>query len=186
MKDKILIIFVLTICTYTIEAETFSFTVSAEVEKSSVVNLSKEKVREYISDLSIFPKFFPDIISVKVLDDSTSEWTYRVDAPLASPFDLTFILVDRSPSQDLMILESQDSIPDYLSCKGTFTSVSESRTSVTLDFKITMTRENASDIHFLAGLLGEGFISDRMKDKLDDDLETFISKATKDMYKKYK
>jgi uncharacterized protein YcfJ len=48
-----------------------------------------------------------------------------------------------------------------------------------------MTRENASDVHFMAGLLGEGFISSQMQNKLDGDLETFIDRATKDMYKKY-
>ena len=56
---------------------------------------------------------------------------------------------------------------------------------VTLKFKIRMTREDPSDIHFLAGILGEDFISARMKDKLDGDMDTFIEDATEDMHNKY-
>jgi uncharacterized membrane protein len=169
-----------------LRAETYNFTVSAEVEKSSVVNLPKDKVREYISDLSIYPKFFPDIVSVKPLNNYESEWTYRIDAPLASPYYLTFVLVEKSISPDIMILESKDSVTDLLLCKASFAAAGDNRTTVIINFKISMTRENASDIHFLAGILGEGFISDRMHDKLEDDLETFIQRSTKDMYKKFK
>jgi uncharacterized membrane protein len=189
MRQNIRILFLLIISTSVTRVfgtETFIFTVSAEVEKSSVVNLPKEKVKEFISDLSIYPKYFPDIVSVKHLNDSESEWTYMVDAPLASPFYLTFILVEKNTSPDTMILVSKDSIPDFLLCKTNFVSTGDNRTSVKIDFRITMTREKASDIHFLAGILGESFISDRMHDKLEDDLEIFIEKATKDMYKKFK
>ena len=168
------------------KAGTFTFTVSAEVEKSSVVNLSKDKVRTYITDLTIYPRFFPEIVSVKNLNDSVSEWLYRVDAPLASPYNLTFILIEKNTSQDTMILESKDPGPDYLLCKAYFNPIADNRTSVTISFKISMSRESASDIHFLAGLFGEKFISDRMQEKLEDDLEIFIARASKDMYKKFK
>jgi hypothetical protein len=85
-----------------------------------------------------------------------------------------------------MFLESKDTLPDYLYCKADFDSLGENSTRVSINFKIKMTRENASDVHFLAGLLGEGFISSRMEEKLNSDLETFIERATKDMYKKNK
>jgi hypothetical protein len=45
-----------------------------------------------------------------------------------------------------------------------------------------MTREKASDIHFLAGILGEKFLSEKMKERLESDMEDFISSAVKDMY----
>ncbi len=71
---------------------------------------------------------------------------------------------------------------DYLYCRGILTAVNENKTKISFVFKISMTREKASDIHFLAGVLGEKFLSEQMKDKLESDLETFISKASKDMY----
>ena len=169
-----------------VNSETASFTVSAEVEKSSVVDLPRDFVRNYIKDLSIFPKYFPDIVSVKPLNDTESEWIYAVDAPLAPIYYVTFILVEKQSTPGIMFLEAKDTLPDYLYCKAVFDSLGESSTNVSINFKIKMTRENASDVHFLASLLGENFISARMKDKLDSDLETFIERATKDMYKKNK
>lgn len=169
-----------------LNAETGSFTISAEVEKSSVVDLPKVFVREYIKELSIFPKYFPDIVSVKTLNNTESEWVYAVDAPLASTYYLTFILVEKESTPGVMLLESKVPEPDYLFCRAVFDSLGENSTKVSITFKIKMTRENASDVHFMAGLLGENFISSQMKDKLDGDLETFIERATNDMYKKYK
>lgn len=169
-----------------VSSGTASFTVSAEVEKSSVVDLPRDFVRNYIKDLSIFPKYFPDIVSVKTLNDTESEWIYAVDAPLAPVYYVNFILVEKQSTPGIMFLESKDTLPDYLYCKADFDSLGESSTNVSINFKIKMTRENASDVHFLASLLGENFISARMKGKLDSDLETFIERATKDMYKKNK
>ncbi len=167
-------------------SETESFTVSAEVEKSRIVDLPRDFIRNYIDELSIFPKFFPDIVSVNILNDRESKWIYAVDAPLAPTYNLNFILVKRESTQGIMFLESKDSEPDYLYCKAIFDSLGLSSTNVSIKFKIKMTRENASDVHFLAGLLGEDFISARMRDKLDGDLETFIDRATNDMFKKYR
>ncbi len=186
MKKVLFLAILLSISISFLKADTGNFTISAEVEKSAVVNLPKEFVRNYIKDLDIYPRFFPDIVSVKTMNDSESEWVYAVDSPLASTFYLTFVLVEKQSTSDIMLLESKNPEPDYLFCKAEFDSLGESSTNVTLNFKIKMTREKASDIHFMAGLLGENFISAQMKEKLDDDMETFIEKATKDMYKKNK
>jgi uncharacterized membrane protein len=167
------------------DVKLLTFTISAEVEKSSVIDLPRDFVRTYINNLSIYPEFFPDIVSVKKLNDKQSEWHYTVDAPLAPAINLTFLLESKQSTSSLMVLESVNPEPDYLYCKAVFDSLSSSSTKVTLSFKIRMTREKASDIHFLAGILGENFISARMKDKLDGDMETFIEKATEDMYSKY-
>jgi uncharacterized membrane protein len=63
-----------------VDSEAAAFTVSAEVQKSSVVDLPRDFVRTYINDLSIYPRFFPDIVSVKKLNGTESEWHYNVEA----------------------------------------------------------------------------------------------------------
>jgi hypothetical protein len=90
-------------------------------------------------------------------------------------------LEDKSTG-DTLLFESKDKTTDYLFCQGILSQPTEKKTKIVFLFKISMTREKASDIHFLAGVLGEKFLSEQMKDKLEGDLETFISKATKDMY----
>ncbi len=164
-----------------LKAETVSFTLAAEVERNTSIALDKDFIASYIKDLQIYPKFFPNIVSVNKLNETESEWLYRVEAPLATPYNLTFVLEDKSTG-DTLLLESKDKTKDYLYCQGILSQVSEKKTKIAFVFKISMTREKASDIHFLAGVLGEKFLSEQMKSKLEGDLETFISKATKDMY----
>lgn len=180
IKSLIITVSLIT-CLYSVKAETVSFTMSAEVERNTSIMLDKDFILNYIKDLQIYPKFFPNIVSVNKLNDTESEWLYRVEAPLATPYNLTFLLEDKS-SGDTLLLESKDKIKDYLYCMGVLTPVKEIKTKISFVFKISMTREKASDIHFLAGVLGEKFLSEQMKDKLESDLETFISKASKDMY----
>lgn len=181
MKSILLTVLFFIISITSLKAETVSFTMSAEVERTASISLDKDFIAQYIKDLQIYPKFFPNIVSVNKLNDTESEWLYRVEAPLATPYNLTFLLEDKG-SGDTLLLESKDKTKDYLYCRGVLTQVSENKTKIAFQFKISMTREKASDIHFLAGVLGEKFLSEQMKDKLEGDLETFISKATKDMY----
>lgn len=181
MKSILLTVFLIALSLTTLRAETVSFTMSAEVERTASISLDKDFIAKYIKDLQIYPKFFPNIVSVNKLNELESEWLYLVEAPLATPYNLTFVLEDKS-SGDTLLFESKDKVKDYLYCRGVLVQVSEKKTKISFDFKISMTRDKASDIHFLAGVLGEKFLSDQMKDKLEGDLETFISKATKDMY----
>jgi hypothetical protein len=60
-----------------------NFTISAEVENKTTINLSQKFVHDYFEDLTIYPKFFPDMVSVTDKGNNQSEWTYRVDYPLA-------------------------------------------------------------------------------------------------------
>src|SRR5258706_6972200 len=162
-------------------SEMYSFTLSADVEKTATIKLAKNIVTDYIKNLDIYPKFFPDIVGVTKINEKDSEWLYRIKAPLAAAYNLTFLLEDRSPSPDTLVFESKDSTKDYLICKAVFSPVNENSTKVTMRFHIIMTRDKASEVHFMAGILGEKFLSDRMKEKLEADMDTFISSGTKDM-----
>ncbi len=181
MKIFSILLFVIIASIINLRAETVSFTMAAEVERTASVNLQKDFISAYITNLDIYPKFFPNIVSVTKLNDTESEWVYRVEAPLATPYSLSFVLEDKG-SADTLLFESKDKTKDYLYCKAVLNQVDDNKTKIAFVFKISMTREKASDVHFLAGILGEKFLSEQMKDKLEGDLETFISKATKDMY----
>lgn len=179
---KVLPLFIICFFIFTSATAKAEFTLKAEVERTASIHLDKEFIAAYIKDLSIYPKFFPNIVSVNKLNDIESEWTYRVEAPLAAPYNLSFVLEDKGQSADSLLFESKDKTMDYLYCSAVLTQTVEKKTKISFVFKISMTREKASDVHVLAGILGEKFLSEQMKSKLEGDLETFISLATKDMY----
>jgi uncharacterized membrane protein len=64
---------------------------SAEVERTASISLDKDFIAQYIKDLQIYPKFFPNIVSVNKLNDTESEWLYLVEAPLATPYNLNHL-----------------------------------------------------------------------------------------------
>lgn len=117
MKSILLFVSVFLLSNTAMRSETVSFTMSAEVERNTSIGLDKDFVANYIKDLQIYPKFFPNIVSVSKLNDKESEWLYRVEAPLATPYNLTFVLEDKS-SGDTLLFESKDKTNDYLFCQG--------------------------------------------------------------------
>lgn len=185
MQKLLTSVFVL-ICIFWPEVVKSSFTISAEVENISGINVEMKIIRSYLENLEIYPKCFPDMLSVKQTGTNESEWVYRVVSPLAEPWNVSFDQIKQDTQDTLLIFESKNPDPDYLYCKASFSSLPEGRTTLYINIKVKITRENAGDIHWLAGILGEKFISEKMKDKLDDDLMKFIENICKDLYKNKK
>jgi len=157
------------------------FTVSAEVTNGTVFKVNINRVIEYFKDLSVFQKNFPGIISVKNLGGKESEWIYEIDAPLASPVRMPFILVKTVSSDDYTVFESKIKTPDYFKCSSRMTSLGEEETRIDITIKIKMVRESGSDVHFMAPILGEKFISREMKKDLAEALSTFLSNCKKEI-----
>lgn len=182
MPKFLRILFLISFFSLIVTTVSNSFTISAEVSRIAIVNLEPSFISAYISDIEIYLKFFPNMVSVTSLNDKESEWIYRIEAPLSSPYNISFIQVNKSPSPDTIIFESKEKSNDYLYCNAILNKISEEKTKINFLFKISMTRSKASDIHILAGILGEKFLSEKMKEKLESDLEDFISQTTKDMH----
>jgi len=158
------------------------FTIYAEVEKSNMIQLPFDYIDRELRDLSIYQKYFPSMIEVKRLDDTKTSWTYEVDMPLAKAVRTTYVLEERRPSKGVVIFETLNSSADYMFCMATIISHEPSKTELKIKMILKTTRESGSDIHFLAPIMGQKFISAQMKERLEEDLQTFLDKATNDLY----
>lgn len=167
-------------CFQLARANSSIFTISAEVEKTIIIGAGKDIVTAYIKNADNYPKDFPDVISIKHTG-SGIELVYEVESPLTSPFEITFLLTERTNNADDVILESVKPEPDYFFSRSTFKDLGSSRTSLNVDLKVMIKREKASDINFIAGILGEDFISSRMRDKLKSDLEKYLSNVADEL-----
>jgi hypothetical protein len=157
------------------------FTVSADVTNGTVFQVNISRATEYFKDISVFQRNFPGIISVKKLGDKESEWVYEIDAPLASPVRMPFILLETISADDYMVFESKSKTPDFFRCSARMISLGEEETRISITIKIKMVRESGSDVHFMAPILGEKFISKEMKKDLSKALSTFLSKCRKEI-----
>lgn len=156
------------------------FTVSAEVTNGAVFKTTMANLSEYFKNIKIYERFFPGIISVKDLGNKESEWVYEIDAPLASPVRMPFILVEKVSSEDYIVFETKNKTPDFFRCTARLVSMGENETRISISIKIKMVRDSGGDVHFMAPLLGEKFISKEMKKDLSEALSTFLSKCKKD------
>lgn len=157
------------------------FTVSAEVTRSAVYSADLNKVSEYFKNISVYQKNFPGIISVKRLSGNESQWTYEIKAPMASPVRMPFVLVEKAATEDYMVFESKNPYPDYFKCTAKLITLSENETRISITISLKMVRENATDVHFMAPILGEKFISKEMKKDITEDLTTFLARCKKEI-----
>lgn len=157
------------------------FTVSAEVTQGAVFKTSLTKLSEYFKNIKIYEKYFPGIISVRDFGNKESEWVYEIDAPLSSAVRMPFTLVEKIASEDYIVYETKNSTKDFFRCTARLVSMGENETRISISIKIKMVRDNASDVHFMAPILGEKFISKEMKKDLSEALATFLSKCKKDL-----
>jgi uncharacterized membrane protein len=162
------------------------FTITAESERSLYFYLDYKTIRAYYENLDIYPKFFPNMDSVKAKDSIESFWSYKIDYPMSPAWDVTFNEIKQVTPDSILIFESKNPEKNYLYWKAVFSPYNEKQTTVKIDIKVRLTREKASDIHFLAGIVGAGYINSKMKDKIDEDLDEFFAKTSKDMYAKSK
>lgn len=180
MKDKI-ILFILFILSLNIAKADDDFKVSASVRKSITFSTNIDRVSTYMKNLDVYKKNFPGIVNVKKLGEKQSEWTYEIDAPLSSPMQMSFILVEKSFSDYFIIYESKNSATDYFRCAAVLEQASESSTVMTISITIRMKRESGSDVHFLAPVLGEKFISKEMRKQIEKNLSAFLNNCKKEL-----
>lgn len=162
-----------------------SFTIYAEVEKTNMIYAPFDYVDRELRDLSVYQKYFPNMIEVKRIDNTKTSWTYEVDMPLAKAVRTTYILEERRPEKGVVIFETVDAKNDYMYCMATIIYHDLEKTELKIKMILKTVREKGGDIHFLAPLLGQNFISARMKERLEEDLQTFLEKAANDLYTGY-
>lgn len=181
MKNKLIILIIFNLLIALKLTADDGFTVSANVKKSIVFDLEINKVSEYMKDISVFKKNFPGIISVKKTGEKESEWTYEVDAPLSSPMRMTFLLVEKSNSENDIVYESKNPKPDYFRCNAVLKEAVNNTTKMSVSIKISMSRESGNDVHFLAPILGEKFISKQMKKQISENLGIFLNNCKREL-----
>ena len=183
MKNYIITSFLL-ILLINIKPFKAEYTVSAEEEQTLFIYKDIKTVKAYFEHLDIYTKNFPDIDSILPKDNIESTWFYKVEIVLQKPFTVAFDEVKINDDDSTLVFESKQPANNYLYWKATFIPYSETQTTVKIKIKVSMTRESASDIHFLAPIVGKKMVCSQMKDKLEEGMKEFINKTTQDLYKK--
>ena len=160
------------------------FVVDASSEASYAVEVSHGILRKYVDDVGLLSRNMPGVVSIQELDNGTYLYQTEKAIPLSKPLRTTFTIRKTLVGDSLTIYRSADIQDDnFMSCKVRLLAEGESRTLITISLRVRLSRRTPSDVHWLAPVLGEDFISGKMRDDLDEMLREFVERSRDELNK---
>ena len=160
------------------------FTVKAGYSDNVEVQTNIEKVREFFTDISNFAELMPGITSIHTDAKGVAHWKITADIPLVGPMMQKFA-VELAENSDERIewfpvaVETQN----FLRFSAEFLEKARDVTLVHFSQMVEIRRKSARELHYLAGLAGEGLISNEMTKKVREMIMVFIQRAKEKLEK---
>ena len=154
------------------------FTVKAGYSDDVVVHSSADRVREFFSDLSNFVDLMPGIAAIHTDAKGVAHWKIEADIPLVGTMMQKFAVELAENSEERVewfpvARESQN----FLRFSADFFEKARNQTMVHFSQMVELRRRSARELHMLAGLAGEGLISNEMTKKVTEMIKVFIQRA---------
>jgi carbon monoxide dehydrogenase subunit G len=162
------------------------FVTEASASTAYELKIPRDTLRVFVDDMGLFARHMPGVVSVQNAGPDRFLYVTEKVLPLAGTMRTEFDIRKRAWGDSAVVYESVD--PDaenYMCNKVTIRSVDTQTTSITIDLRIRLRRERGGEVHWLAPILGEEFISERMTDDLKEMLETFIQGSSKELYDRF-
>jgi len=154
------------------------FIVDASAETAYTVGLEADSLRNYVNDVATLARNMPGVVEIAPLPGGS--YLYRTERyMLLSGTVRTDFCISRVISNDSLVFYRSVSLddPNYFSLRLALEREGPSRTRIGVKVRVRLTRKDATDIHLLAPILGEEFISTKMKDDLDRMLDLFARRS---------
>lgn len=154
------------------------FRIKASFKDSIEMGCDREDALRFFSDLRNFVDSMPGIESIHTDLKGIAHWTIRAEIPMVGSLKERFS-VER-------VLDDEDSIEwipsrretrNFLRFAARFEKIEENRTVVEFEQGVELRRDNARDLHPLAGMVGESLISREMNRRVSEMIRQFIEKA---------
>ena len=159
------------------------FVAEATAEANYTVNLSRQALAGYVDDIGLFERNMPGVVSVTPLGEERYVYLTEKDLPLAGTMRTEFRIEKITEGDSTTVYRSVDSTAEnYMYTRVVITPTSPSASRMRILVQLRLSRENASEVHWMAPLMGEEFISYQMTKDLQSMLETFVEQSTKDLY----
>lgn len=161
------------------------FTVDARTETEYTVPVAREALRTFVDDIGLFQRHMPGVVAVRANGDGTYLYQTEKDIPLSAPMRTDFLIRKETSGDSLTVYASVD--PDamnYMRCSVRIAPVDSGSTSIRIQLQVRLSRENASEVHWLAPVLGESFISNQMTKDMQDMLREFVAGSNAELFQR--
>ena len=143
-----------------------------------VVHSSADQVREFFSDLRNFVDLMPGIAAIHTDAKGVAHWKIEADIPLVGTMMHKFAVELAENSEERVEwFPVQRETQNFLRFSADFFEKAKNQTMVHFTQMVELRRRSARELHMLAGLAGEGLISNEMTKKVTEMIKVFIQRA---------
>jgi len=161
------------------------FVAEATAEATYTVELSRQALGGYVDDIGLFERNMPGVVSVADLGNNQYLYLTEKDLPLAGTMQTEFRIEKLTEGDSITVYRSIDSTAEnYMYTRVVITPAGPSASQMRILVQLRLSREDASEVHWMAPLMGEEFISYQMTKDLQSMLETFVERSTRDLYER--
>ena len=160
------------------------FTVKAGYSDNVEVQTNIEKVREFFSDITNFAELMPGIASIHTDAKGVAHWKIQAEIPLVGQMMQKFAVeLAENTEERIEWFPVPVETQNFLRFSADFLEKAKNVTLVHFSQMVELRRKSARDLHYLAGLAGEGLISSEMTKKVTEMIRVFIQRAKEKLEK---
>ncbi|MDX2130221.1 MAG: SRPBCC family protein [Chloroherpetonaceae bacterium] len=167
---------------------TNSFSVGADYTADYLVPVERIRLMNFLSNPETFERYMPNVEAVRYEGKSDKgaalyQWIYLIPMPFASPLRLEIPTVYEKADFALYHRARRIDLPNFMQCELKFNlGKDENETLVSMHLEIQLHRSSGFDIHPLAYVMGERFISSQMRNQMEEIATTFLQKSVEAIY----
>jgi len=159
-----------------------AFIVDATAEGSFTLRVHPDTVRVRLADISLLSRNMPGVVEIR--HEGGNRYLYRTEREI--PFSGTArnaFSLERTSTHDGTVLyrTSDTQAHNWMSYRLSASPGGDGTTRVDLRLRVRLVRDSGTEIHLLAPVLGESFISEQMEKDLRSMLEEFSLRAVREL-----
>ncbi len=150
------------------------FTLDASGSGSVVLPVPVDSARSILRRVSTLEHHMPGVDAIEARPDGGYDYRTVREIPFSGEMRTEFVVRCLMDETGRLVYRTPDtSAGNWMQFRFTFAPAGEGRTSVQMDLRVRLVREKGTDIHLLAPLLGEEFLSEQMQNDITDMLTMF-------------
>ncbi len=155
------------------------FTIDATASRSVEIRLPVDSVRVLVHDLSVVERTMPGV--VEILPADAGGYWYRTarEIPFSGTMKTDFHIVRVEDGQGGVTYRTPGTqAKNWMSFRFSPRPLPSGATMLEVRLRVRLVRDQATDVHVLAPLLGEGFLSEHMRRDLEGMLQVFAERIS--------
>ena len=153
------------------------FTLDASGSGGVTLAMPPDSARALFREISVLERFMPGVAGISAREDGSFNYLTVREIPFSGEMRTDFIVRCTVDAAGSVTYQSPDSAArNWMRFRFTFAAADHDMTDVRMSLRVRLVREGGTEIHLLAPVLGEEFLSERMESDITDMLGTFVER----------